>query len=913
MRRFLICLSILLAVNLPVTASGVGSAGGSDSIGGYWQLTSTTLDQASDSDNITLNLSENYASYHQTEPGVKDVFAASANWTSPEETYGAGETVTITLNVEVEQYTWNGQEGSFHPGLNFMGLYISARFDAPDVPYGFAGNNSIALRTEDGDNVAEVSATLGTIHNSTDSITVSAAFPSAYKDGYQICLYVSPSRCGNVRFLYTWHADTEPSETTKSTEADEEDEESERQIWFSGIVTDIENEIMPRLRIKIDVYNDADSWSPAASTANKTISLHTDIDGKFFVEVDIPKNQEKEMGLLVQMELTCVLADNHEAITFANMKYPASQDKIVAASYIRVPVADKANKERPIVLLGRKFSFFYLCVDALSYDSKTSKPDPLWSNVSDNQELAGCSYLYNALWDALLFGTVHFDEGDNLKKSKLKVETHWTPGSSGSSSKTSHYQSGGSDRGTIRLTAIHSGYDDNSRFTVLHEFGHHFDCMTNNGKFRAINLDTSGNLINHGGYMNPSTADSFEEGLATAYAIFVQDYRGDKNPYMAGNFNLSSPGNYVAWKSNGKFEELAISILLWDIYKGYKNKADYWKLLKPDYANFYKYYQAIETDLKTGDASRQSGNPRLEKLYQAAKDGGLFKMPFGDGDYNFGEPFVDTIPSGADHGDGIRTNGERYADLMFATNILNWIETDRPLRTPPENLILGKSSDASRDRETIELIPESYLHFANMTDEVAENISKLIVEIKPKNGEDSKQLLPLEGNKIYLGLTSRLQKGEVIVSIPGGLKLFEGDLEELQMIRDTNYGLDVPLDVVDLADFDQDDLTSFKQATFDLNEQKYELWPCPCEGSTKSDELIKLPSSKLITQGNKQADFKASSVQAHITPEYLADIENGRLQPHPLRLISKIAFIYAIIQLITAAAVIAILTWRKRT
>jgi hypothetical protein len=536
---------------------------------------------------------------------------------------------------------------------------------------------------------------------------------------------------------------------------------------------------------------------------------------------------------IVQMELTCVLADNHEAITFTNMKYPASQDKIVAASYIRVPVADKANKERPIVLLGRKFSFFYLCVDALSFDSKTSKPDPLWSNVSDNQELAGCSYLYNALWDALLFGTVHFDEGDNLKKSKLKVETHWTPGSSGSSSKTSHYQSGGIGSGTIRLTTNHSGYDDNSRFTVLHEFGHHFDCMTNNGKFRAVNLDTSGNLINHGGYMNPSTADSFEEGLATAYAIFVQDYRGDKNPYMAGNFNLSSPGNYVSWKANGKFEELAISILLWDVYKGYKNKADYWKLLKPDYANFYKYYQAIETDT--------------------------------------------------------------------------------PLRTPPENLILGKSSDASRDRETIELIPESYLHFANMTDEVAENISKLIVEIKPKNGEDSKQLLPLEGNKIYLGLTSRLQKGEVIVSIPGGLKLFEGDLEELQMIRDTNYGLNVPLDVVDLADFDQDDLTSFKQATFDLNEQKYELWPCPCEGSTKSDELIKLPSSKLITQGNKQADFKASSVQAHITPEYLADIENGRLQPHPLRLISKIAFIYAIIQLITAAAVIAILIWRKRT
>ena len=920
MRRLFVLLSLALTVSLSFAGMGmvaaftgsISSAGGSDSGNGYWQLTSTTLDPASDSKNIDVNISENYASYYETKPEVKDVFAASANWTSPEDTYGAGETVTLTLNVEVEQYDWHGQENSFHPGLNYMGLYISARFDAPDVPYGFAGNSSIALRTEDGDNVAEVSATEGTIHIASDSITVSAAFPSAYKDGQQICLYVSPSRCGNARFLYTWHADDGPAETTKAAETEDDEDETKRQIWLSGIVANVDNEIMPRLRVKIDVFNNADSWSPAgsAATPSDSLSMFTDIEGKFWAEINIPDDQSGDMGLLVKFEMSCILANDHEAFTFANMKYPGSQDKIVAASYIRVPVADKDNKDRPVIPLGRKFSFFYLCVDALSFDSKTSEPDAMWSNVSDNYELASSSYLYNALWDALIFGSVQFDESENLKKASVKVETNWTPSATGSGSKTSHYSPGGSTRGTIRLTSKHSGYDDDSRFTILHEFGHHFDCITNNGRFRAIGLETSGESVNHGGYMNPSTADSFEEGLATAFAIFVQEYRGDDKPYMAGNFNLSTPGNYVSWKANGKFEELAISILLYEVYKGYETKADFWKLLKPDYANFYKYYQAIETDLKTGDANGRTNASRLTKLHTAAKEGGLFKMPFGDGNYNIGEPFVDKIASGAVRGDGIRSDDERYADLMFDTNILGWIDPDTPLRPLPAELTLGKSSDASRNRETIELIPESYLHFDNMTDELSMSLTHLVVEILAKDGLDSKQLFTFDDNKIYLGLTSRPQQGKVIVSIPGGTTLFEGDLEELQSIRETNYGLDVPLDTVDLADFDQDELTSVEQAKFGTDKQKYTLWPKPCEGNPKSDELIKLPTTRTIEKGNDQADFKEKSIQSHITPEYLADIEHGRLKPHPLRTLGKILLIYIIVLIITA--VITIVVIRKR-
>ena len=906
-RRFLLLLSVLLTLQLAVNSAVGASSTGQNQ--GYWQLTSKTFDQASETDEVSINLSENYASYRIRDQRTGDVFAASASWTMPQETYGSGEKITLTLNIEADQYDWHGQEGSFHPGLNFMGMHISARFDAPGVAYGFAGNSSIGLQTEENDHVAEVAASLGTIHNASDSITVSADFPRAYEDGYQTCLYVSPSSCGNVCFLYTWHAEEVPVETTEAGESESDQDNAARQIWFTGMVTDVENRIMPRLKLKIDIYYNADSWSPGTASPDKSLSLITDIAGKFFVEINIPSDQEKDMGLLMQTELACVLADNHEAFAFANMKYPAAQDKIVAASFIRVPVANQDNRERAIIPIGRKYSFYYLCVDAFSFDKRTA--DPFWSNVPDYYELAAASYLYNALWDALLFGTVRFDEGNNLKQATVKVETYWTPGAD-NQSKTSHYQVSDAANGTIRLVDQHSGFDDNARFTILHEFGHHFDSISNNGKLRAVSLDTSGNMVNHRGYMNPSTADSFMEGLATAYAVFVQDFRKDQNPHIAGPFNLEKPGNYVAWKDNGQYEELAIAALLYDMYKGYPDKAAFWKLLKPNYVNFYKYYQAIEADLASKSAKDQSASQRLAQLRNAAMAGGLFTMPYGDGQYNLGEPFLDKVIAGTSSGDGSRSADEVFADLMFAANAGNWIEEDTPLRTPPADMNPGQSSDALRSRETIQLIPNSYLYFENMTDEIEPYLTRLVVTIRPKSGQPSKQLLTLEGDRIYLGLTSQSKQGKVTVSLPGGKTLYEGDLWELQMIRASNYGLSVPLATVDLGELDQKALQRNTAAFFGPDDQQYDRWARPCYGSARSDERIALPTFKQIRQGNDDALFKPGAVQKHVTPAYLADIEYGRLKPHPLRIAAQVFLGYIILQLVVAGVFLIIRAKRKK-
>jgi hypothetical protein len=89
--------------------------------------------------------------------------------------------------------------------------------------------------------------------------------------------------------------------------------------------------------------------------------------------------------------------------------------------------------------------------------------------------------------------------------------------------------------------------------------------------------------INHGGFVNPSTSDSFVEGFAIFMASVILKYSEEAGtiPMTADIENMSvfKMADYLtntqwagrevrtpAWANNGKFEELAIAGVLWDLY-----------------------------------------------------------------------------------------------------------------------------------------------------------------------------------------------------------------------------------------------------------------------------------------------------------------------------------------------------------
>jgi hypothetical protein len=77
---------------------------------------------------------------------------------------------------------------------------------------------------------------------------------------------------------------------------------------------------------------------------------------------------------------------------------------------------------------------------------------------------------------------------------------------------------------------------------------------------------------NHGGFTNPSTADSYVEGFAHFMSMVIGEHYGfwwDDGDYpsrcgILGDLEL----DYVAWSSQGKDEEYAIAGILWDLYDG---------------------------------------------------------------------------------------------------------------------------------------------------------------------------------------------------------------------------------------------------------------------------------------------------------------------------------------------------------
>jgi Ca2+-binding EF-hand superfamily protein len=108
-----------------------------------------------------------------------------------------------------------------------------------------------------------------------------------------------------------------------------------------------------------------------------------------------------------------------------------------------------------------------------------------------------------------------------------------------------------------------------------HEFSHYVMHALYGGKWPAP-TNPSVSEVNHNGYTNPSTSDSFVEGFAELMSILMHLECGDTIPHE-GKGSLKDllkdkvwlnelETNCKAWDSDGKAEEFAVAGVLWDLF-----------------------------------------------------------------------------------------------------------------------------------------------------------------------------------------------------------------------------------------------------------------------------------------------------------------------------------------------------------
>jgi len=105
-----------------------------------------------------------------------------------------------------------------------------------------------------------------------------------------------------------------------------------------------------------------------------------------------------------------------------------------------------------------------------------------------------------------------------------------------------------------------------------HEFSHYAMHNIYGGQFPVCGPGPV-EEINHGGYVNPCTADSFVEGFAYFMSAVIGEYYdywwndGHGVPQLLGIIgNLDD--DYRAWDSFGQVEDRAVAGVLWDLYDG---------------------------------------------------------------------------------------------------------------------------------------------------------------------------------------------------------------------------------------------------------------------------------------------------------------------------------------------------------
>ena len=267
------------------------------------------------------------------------------------------------------------------------------------------------------------------------------------------------------------------------------------------------------------------------------------------------------------------------------------------------------------------------------------KPAPDISSTSDIEDLRHLAPIYYHTHEAIDFALMELKGKVDYK---LPVDV-WVGGDDGT------YYSGEHGLISIDRDDAHYGSSNRPENREYHEFMHHLMCAQYNG-FPVYPQHE----VNHGGFLNPSTTDSFVEGFAEFMAMVISDYHADPNPEIYAGFG-SFEMNYKPWAWEGTTEEIAVAGILWDLYDEHNEEGDkvtlslqeIWSILKVKRGDFYEYYKAFRE--AHPDLGEEIDDIFIKHGFFADKTVGNKKRdpfePFRDGNsnggYDVGEYFVD--------------------------------------------------------------------------------------------------------------------------------------------------------------------------------------------------------------------------------------------------------------------------------
>ena len=196
-------------------------------------------------------------------------------------------------------------------------------------------------------------------------------------------------------------------------------------------------------------------------------------------------------------------------------------------------------------------------------------------NYDINQEIKLEQLLKNELGETLhIINYVHLTEvleyytqvlDVNLKGSTLDVDLGRGP----DAGYTYAYKN---DRDYIWMEKELMVYENEYRpFVIYHEFTHYVHHTLIGETFENyVGLSN----INHGGYANPTTGDSFSEGLAAFMPVIIANHYDrwwdDEVNKSVSLYPLCGciDTNWKAWEKSGQAEEIAIAGILWDLVDG---------------------------------------------------------------------------------------------------------------------------------------------------------------------------------------------------------------------------------------------------------------------------------------------------------------------------------------------------------
>ncbi|TFG70505.1 MAG: hypothetical protein E4H27_05910, partial [Anaerolineales bacterium] len=522
----ILCMGSLLMVT-PVSGTTQAQAGG-----GYWELISVDVEKATEpADIYTYNISQGSGTVKAVNNA--ESFQASMTWTEPGLRYAGGQSIDLTIIVKIDEYIWDDDEpGYTNQGLNYMGAAISARIDEPGIGSGGVTGGAISLTDPQDEYLAKVSTDYGKIVVGSQTLQVSAIFPSGGSDGDEKSIYVNCT-AGMNRYNYQWvaGASADLEATPVPTETLIPSPTPESTITLQGTVYALDPSWKPMNNsVFVPVIEVPVTLMRGNVVLDRTFSMPP--DGSFKFKAPLTED------LVIRIEL---------------------QHAVTNPPMFRV-VYDQS--ESPIWIETQPFDLDEQSPDPFVKHINLSLPGELNSGAAPvpNDWLDDVGMLYHYAREAWQMGAILLGQTLDLPALRIRALST-TPEAQGSA----YWR--GPNTGfepidpIIEISPVYSDFSSTAAAdTVMHEFGHHVmaDAYAN---FLPL---APGN-VNHGGFTNPTTTDSWIEGFATFYALWTKSDQIQTaapqlwyNQKTVDNLEL----NWLAWSAD---EEFAVSSLLWDL------------------------------------------------------------------------------------------------------------------------------------------------------------------------------------------------------------------------------------------------------------------------------------------------------------------------------------------------------------